>query len=90
MTRGAKVGLKTKLGTVVPIYKYIIFDAFHPGFHCILMFLSARILPKLTVFTELTLVLSSFDTFTLTMWATVFFVIRVPRVRTKLATLGSK
>ena len=55
-----------------------------------LISLPTRILPKLTVFTELTIVLPSFDTFTLTMGSTVFLVIMVPRGRTELATQGSK
>ena len=55
-----------------------------------LISLPTRILLKLTVFTELTIVLPSFDTFTLTMGSTVFLVIRVPRVQTELATQGSK
>ena len=55
-----------------------------------LISLLAHILPKLTVFTELTIVLPSFDTFTLTMRSTVFLVIMVPRVRTELATQGSR
>ena len=55
-----------------------------------LISLPAHILPKLTVFTELTIVLPSFDTFTLTMGSTVFLVIMVPRVRTELATQGSR
>ena len=49
-----------------------------------LISLFAHILPKLAVFTELTIVLPSFDTFTLTMGSTVFLVIMVPRVRTEL------
>ena len=55
-----------------------------------LISLPAHILSKLIVFKELTIVLPSFDTFTLTMGPTVFLVIRVPRVRTKLETQGSK
>ena len=55
-----------------------------------LISLPAHILPKLIVFTELTIVLPSFDTFTLTMGATVFLAIKVPKVRTKLETQGSK
>ena len=55
-----------------------------------LISLPAHILPKLTVFTELTIVLPSPYTFTLTMESTVFLVIMVPRVRTELATQGSK
>ena len=47
---------------------------------------SAHILLKLTVFMELTTVLLSLDTFNLSMGPTVFLVIRVPRVRTNLAT----
>ena len=42
------------------------------------------------MFTELTIVFPSFDTFTLTMWSIVFLVIMVPRGRTELATQGSK
>ena len=53
-----------------------------------LISLPAHILPKLTVFMELTILLPSFDTFTLTMGSTVFLVIMVPRVRTELATQG--
>ena len=52
--------------------------------------LSAHILPKLTVFTELITVFPSLDTFKLSMGPTVFLVIRVPRVQTNLATEGSK
>ena len=55
-----------------------------------LISLPAHILPKMTVFTELTIVLPSFDTFTLTMEPTVFLVIMIPRVRTELATQGSR
>ena len=55
-----------------------------------LISLPTHILPKLTVFTELTIVLPSFDTFTLTMGSTVFLVIMVPRVRTELVTQGSR
>ena len=55
-----------------------------------LISLPAHILPKLIVFTELTIVLPSFDTFTLTMRSTVFLVIMVPRVGTELATQGSR
>ena len=55
-----------------------------------LISLSAHILPKLIMFTELTIVLPSLDTFTLTMGSTVFLVIMVPRVRTELATQGSR
>ena len=54
-----------------------------------LISLLAHILPKLTVFTEITIVIPSFDTFTLTMGPIVFLVIMVPRVRTELATQGS-
>ena len=42
------------------------------------------------MFMELTIVLPSLDTFTLTMGSTVFLVIMVPRVRTELATQGSR
>ena len=55
-----------------------------------LISLPAHILPRLIVFTELTIVLPSLDTFTLTMGSTVFLVIMVPRVRTELATQGSR
>ena len=55
-----------------------------------LISLPAHILPKLTVFTELTIVLPSFDTFTLTIKPTVFLVIMVPRVRIELTTQGSR
>ena len=55
-----------------------------------LISLPAHILPKLTVFTELTIVLPPFDTFTLIMGPTIFLVIMVPRVRIELATQGSR
>ena len=55
-----------------------------------LISLPAHIMSKLIVFTELTIVLLSFDTFTLTMGPTIFLMIRVPRVRTELTTKGSK
>ena len=55
-----------------------------------LISLLAHILPKMTVFTELTIVLPSFGTFTLTMGPTVILVIMVPRVRIELETQGSK
>ena len=55
-----------------------------------LISLLALILPKLTVFKELTIVLPSFHTFRLTMGSTVFLVIMVPRVRTELETQGSR
>ena len=69
-----------KLGTVVPTSNLSLSTVFHPEFHYMLTSLPAHILPKLTVFTELTTVLPSFDTFTFTMGPTVFLVIRVPRV----------
>ena len=43
--------------------------------------LSAHILPKLNVFTELTIVRPSLDISVLTMGSTVFLVIMVPRIR---------
>ena len=46
-----------------------------------LISLHAHTLPNLIVFMELTIVLPSLDTFTLTMGSTVFLVIIVPRVR---------
>ena len=55
-----------------------------------LISLPTHILPKLIVFTELTIVLPSLDTFTLTIGSTVFLVIMVPRIRTELATQGSR
>ena len=55
-----------------------------------LISLPAHILPRLIVFIELTIVLPSLDTFTLTMGSTVFLVIMVPRIRTELATQGSR
>ena len=55
-----------------------------------LISLPTHILPNLTVFTELTIVLPSFDTFTLTLGSTVFLEIMVPKVRTKLTTQGSR
>ena len=55
-----------------------------------LISLLAHILPKLIVFTELTIVLPSLDTFKLTMGSTVILVIMVPRVQTELATQGSR
>ena len=55
-----------------------------------LISLPAHILPKLTMFMELTIILPFFDIFTLTMEPTVFLVIMVPRVRTELATQGSR
>ena len=55
-----------------------------------LISLPAHILLKLIVFTELTIVLPSFDTFTLTMGSTVFLMIMVPKVRTELETQGSR
>ena len=60
--------------------------AFHLGFHCMLTFSFAHILPKLTVFTELVTVIPSLDTFNFSMGSTAFPVIRVLRVRTNLAT----
>ena len=65
-------------------------SAFHPGFHCMLTFPFAHILPKLTVFMELVTVVPSLDTFNLSMESTAFPVIRVPKVRTNLATSSSK
>ena len=53
-----------------------------------LISLPAHILPGLIVFTELTIVLPSLNTITLTIGSTVFLVIMVPRVRTELATQG--
>ena len=47
-------------------------------------------LPNLICVHELTIVLHFLDTFTLTMGSTVLLVIMVPRVRTKLATQGSR
>ena len=55
-----------------------------------LISLPTHILPKPIVFTELTTVLPSLDTFTLTMGSTVFLVIMVPRIRTELANQGSR
>ena len=55
-----------------------------------LTFSFAHILPKLTVFMELVTVIPSLDTFNFSMGSTAFPVIRVLRVRTNLATLGSK
>ena len=45
---------------------------------------------QLTVFIELVAVIPSLDTFNLSMEPTVIPMIRVPRVRTELATLSSK
>ena len=55
-----------------------------------LISLPAHILLKLIVFTELTIVLPSFDTFTLTMGSTIFLMIMVPKVRTEFETQGSR
>ena len=55
-----------------------------------LISLPTDILPKLIMFTELIIVLPFLDTFTLTIGSTVFLVIMVPRIQTKLATQGSR
>ena len=54
-----------------------------------LIYLPTHILPKMSVFTELTIVLPFSNTFTLTMGSIVFLVIMVPRGRTELTTQGS-
>ena len=79
-----------KLGTVVPIYKYILFECLPSRISLHAHFSSCSYSAQLSVFTKLTIVLPSFNTFTLTMGPTVFLVIMVPRVRTKLATPGSR
>ena len=55
-----------------------------------LISLPTHILTKLIVFTKLTVVLPPLNTFTLTMGSTVFLVIIVPKIRSELATKGSK
>ena len=55
-----------------------------------LISLPAHTLPNLIMFTVLTNVLPTLNTFTLTMGSTVFLVIMVPRVRTELANQGSR
>ena len=77
-----------KLGTVVPMYKYILFECFPSRISLHTHLSPCSYSAQLTVFTELTVVFPSFDTFTLTMGSTVFLVVLVPRGRTELATQG--
>ena len=53
-------------------------------------FLSILIFYPIDCVQELTIVLPSLDTITLTMGSTVFLVIMVPRIQTELVTQGSK
>ena len=75
-----------KVGILVSMENLSLLTAFHPGFHCMLTFPFVHILPKLTAFIELVIVIPSLDTFNLSLGPTAVPMIRVPRVRTNLAT----
>ena len=71
----------------MPMYNLAFSTAFQPRLHCMFTFPSFRF-HKLTVFVELVTVISSWDTFNISIGSSVV-PIRVPRVRIDLATLSS-
>ena len=79
-----------KFGTVVPIHKYILFECPPSRIPLNAHFSPCSYSAQIDCVHGATIVLPSLDTFTLTMGSTVFLVIMVPRVRTELATQGSR